>query len=139
MKTKFLFILLSFSISLFACDSKKSVVTPQVSANGEPIQESPKPANVSTETAKKMIAENKSLVIIDVRTPGEVSQGIIPGAKVIDINNPDFEKLIAALDKAQPTLVYCKAGGRSKRACDIMNKQGFMQLYNLEEGYDSWK
>ncbi len=137
MKLKFLILLLSFSMSLFACGNKNSASSESVSST--PDQNNPVAKNVDTDVAKKMIAEKNDLVILDVRTPGEVSQGTITNAKIIDINGPDFEKLIAQLDKSKPTLVYCKAGGRSKRACDMMTKLGFKELYNLEGGYDSWK
>ncbi len=129
---------ISLSMTLFACGNKKNI---EQAATTQPNTEdqNPVPKDVSTADAKKMISENKDLVIIDVRTPGEVSQGIIAGAKVIDINAPDFEQQIAKLDKSKPTLVYCKAGGRSKRACSAMSKIGFKELYNLADGYDSWK
>jgi rhodanese-related sulfurtransferase len=136
MRYNFLIFSFVLSISVFGCDSKKAAVS---SVPGLPDQNIALAVNMSTDNAKKMMAENKDLVILDVRTPGEVSAGIIPNAKVIDINNPDFETLVAQLDKSKPTLVYCKAGSRSKRACDMMAKLGFKSLYNLEGGYDSWK
>lgn len=33
---------------------------------------------------KQQLEENKQIVLIDLRTPEEVSKGIIPGAMVID-------------------------------------------------------
>jgi rhodanese-related sulfurtransferase len=94
---------------------------------------------ITVEAAKKLINESPGLQILDVRTPGEVSNGIVPGAIVVDINNPEFLKEVATkVDKSKPILVYCKAGTRSKKACGMMEGQGYTKLYNLDGGYDAW-
>lgn len=77
--------------------------------------------------------------ILDVRTPEEVAAGSIAGATVIDIYDPAFMDKVKALDKNQPTIVYCKVGGRSAQACTLMSEAGFTKLYNLTGGYDAWK
>ena len=48
--------------------------------------------NVSNQEAKEMMRSNADLQIIDVRTDGEVAQGIIEGAVQMDISKPNFEK-----------------------------------------------
>jgi rhodanese-related sulfurtransferase len=35
--------------------------------------------------------------------------------------------------------IYCRSGARSSRACKIMGKAGFKNLYNLKGGILSWK
>jgi len=35
--------------------------------------------------------------------------------------------------------VYCKGGVRSARAMQIMQKQGFRQVYNLSGGLNKWQ
>jgi rhodanese-related sulfurtransferase len=132
---KFNITILLLIVSLIACGNKTNGQTSQDGTD----QTKPVSKDINTEDAKKLIATTKDLVILDVRTAEEVNQGVIPNAKVIDINGPDFEKMVAMMDKTKPTLVYCKAGSRSKRACDTMTKLGFKELYNLEGGYDSWK
>jgi rhodanese-related sulfurtransferase len=94
---------------------------------------------VSVDQAKSLISTSNNLVILDVRTPEEVSQGTLPNATIIDINSPNFESEVLKLDKSKPTLVYCKAGVRSTKACELMNKAGFEKLYNMKEGYSNWK
>lgn len=82
--------------------------------------------------------EHEPGTILDVRTPGEVAEGTIPGAVVIDINDPAFESKVNELDKTKPVYVYCKAGGRSARATDIMMKNNFSKVYNLDGGIMAW-
>lgn len=83
--------------------------------------------------------ESKDAVVLDVRTSGEFSSGHIPKAKNIDIMGYDFQGRIANLDKSKSYYVYCRSGGRSGRACQIMKKAGFENVYNLQSGIGSWR
>jgi len=76
--------------------------------------------------------------LIDVRTPGEWANGIIEGAKLIDFQQADFKKNIAALDKEKPVYVYCAAGGRSGNAARLMQDMGFKHIYDLQGGMGAW-
>jgi adenylyltransferase/sulfurtransferase len=42
------------------------------------------------------------------------------------------------LPKDRDILVYCKAGGRSAKACQQLRELGFDRLYNLEGGITGW-
>jgi len=86
----------------------------------------------------EMLSSDQHAVLLDVRTPKEVADGMIPGAIAIDFTAPDFADKISGLDKDKTYFVYCKAGGRSSRAIDQMKGVGFRKLYNLEGGYDAW-
>ncbi len=85
----------------------------------------------------KIGAENT--VLLDLRTPGETSRGIIPGALIIDYNDPDFKTKIAALDRDKTYLVYCQSGLRSGKTCQQMQDLGFTSLYELRTGYARWQ
>jgi rhodanese-related sulfurtransferase len=85
------------------------------------------------------LAKKPGAIILDVRTPKEVSEGFIPGAIFIDVNDPTFEKQLEKLDKEKTYLVYCRSGARSAKACRIMATRGFkIPLYNLAMGITSW-
>lgn len=94
--------------------------------------------DVSVEQATKMIQEKKDMLVIDVRTPGEVASGKIEGAMVIDFQGATFNSIVDQLDKEQPILVYCAVGGRSGKTMDIMKKKGFKEVYNLAGGIQAW-
>jgi len=86
------------------------------------------------------IADEKlDALVLDVRTKQEVDQGIITGAVNIDFLQQDFAERISELDKNKTILVYCKVGGRSGKAADLLVGKGFKHVYNLEGGYDLWK
>ncbi|MBK8040907.1 MAG: rhodanese-like domain-containing protein [Verrucomicrobiaceae bacterium] len=94
--------------------------------------------HVQSVEAATIIAEGKT-VIVDVRTAEEFKEGHIKGAKNIDIMSDDFEAQLAKLDKAQPTLVHCQAGGRSSRALKTFEKLGFTQVIHLDDGFGGWE
>jgi phage shock protein E len=84
-------------------------------------------------------SDTNKVVVLDVRTKKEYSEGRIPGSVLIDFNSPDFEKQVAKLDKSKTYLVHCAHGGRGSRACKKMDELGFKQLYNLEGGITEWE
>ncbi|WP_460515039.1 Ca2+-dependent phosphoinositide-specific phospholipase C [Cyclobacterium sediminis] len=117
-------------------------INPLVSKNNASLQnlseESTEAINIDPQTF--LLAEKElDAVILDVRTKEEVAQGLIPGAVNMDFLQEGFADKIASLDKNQKVLVYCKVGGRSKKAADLLIKKGFSQVFNLEGGYDHWK
>lgn len=78
------------------------------------------------------------VVVLDVRTPGEFAEGHIANAINIDAESGNFESQIAALDKTKEYAVYCRSGRRSAIAVDVMSKQGFTNLKELQGGLLSW-
>ncbi|MBD3637155.1 MAG: rhodanese-like domain-containing protein [Crocinitomicaceae bacterium] len=83
--------------------------------------------------------DEKGGLLIDVRTPEEVENGSIEGAVNINFTNGDFETAVDTLDKSVPTFVYCQSGGRSGKAKDLLIENGFLEVYNLENGYGNWE
>jgi rhodanese-related sulfurtransferase len=88
----------------------------------------------------KRLSKSSNSVIMDVRSPQEIQEGIIPGASVfIDFNNEPFEEKVKGLDKNKTYLIYCRSGSRSGKACKIMAELGFSgPLYNLAKGISEW-
>ena len=85
------------------------------------------------------LLQDANAAILDVRSPEEWSEGIIPNALQINIHDGQgFIYKIEELDKSKNYYVYCKAGGRSAQACNIMNQLGFENTYNLIGGMMQW-
>ncbi|MDQ3049722.1 MAG: rhodanese-like domain-containing protein [Bacteroidota bacterium] len=91
--------------------------------------------------AKEFIALMKAKpgLVLDVRTKNEVAKGAIPNSVNYDIFEDNFEAEINKLDKSKPVYVYCASGGRSGEAMEMMKKNGFLEVYNLDGGYGTWK
>ncbi|PJB13074.1 MAG: rhodanese-like domain-containing protein [Flavobacteriales bacterium CG_4_9_14_3_um_filter_40_17] len=78
-------------------------------------------------------------LIIDVRTPEEIEEGIIPSSVNIDVMDPEaFMEGIKSLDPNKNLYVYCRSGRRSAQACLILEQQGFGTTYNLLGGMLEW-
>ena len=92
---------------------------------------------VSPETFQAKVASG-NVQLIDVRTPKEFKQGHLKNAKNIHLYEQDFGTQIDKLDKKEPVYVYCKAGGRSAEAIEILQNHGFESIIELDGGTDSW-
>ena len=77
----------------------------------------------------------KKLTILDVREIHEYAAGHIPSAENFPLSTlgSDFTKL----DKDQKYYVICQAGGRSAKAYDFLDAQGF-DVINIEGGMNNW-
>lgn len=89
-------------------------------------------------TFKQAVSNNK-VQLIDVRTANEYNAGRIKKAKNIDIFSGKFTSEINKLDKEKPVYVYCRSGGRSKRASKTLSKLGFKEIYDLKGGILNYK
>jgi rhodanese-related sulfurtransferase len=88
---------------------------------------------------REVLDKSENAVILDVRTPQECSEGVIPNAIEIDILNPDsFMSEIEKLDKDKDYFIYCRSGNRSGQACNVMEQMGFNSTYNLLGGMLEW-
>jgi rhodanese-related sulfurtransferase len=83
-------------------------------------------------------AGNPQFVVLDVRTPGEFSQGHLEGAVLVDYRSPRFREEMAARERGNTYLVYCRTGNRSAGALGIMKELGFRSYYHLDGGIKRW-
>ncbi len=79
-----------------------------------------------------------SVLIVDVRTPGEYQAGRIEGAINIDFFDKDFTSKLEKLSKENKLLLYCKSGPRSGKAAKILAASGFGPIYDLKGGMIAW-
>jgi rhodanese-related sulfurtransferase len=78
-------------------------------------------------------------LLLDVRTQEEYDDGHIPNATLLDIQQPQsFMDALQELDPSKNYYVYCRSGGRSSQACQLMNKNGIETTYNLLGGFMEW-
>lgn len=128
----FLNLFLITSLSMMGCNSNSKSTAISSEAN-IPFLQNIKIGDLSTIQKSK-----PNIKLLDVRTPKETSMGIINGALEIDFRAKDFKEKVNKLDRSESYVVYCKSGGRSSKAADIMQQMGFSSIYNLEGGYDAF-
>ena len=83
--------------------------------------------------------EKEGYIILDVRTPQEVSSGAIENASTIDFYDQDFERKISKIQKDKTVYVYCKSGVRSSQAAKLLVKSGQAKVVNLNGGIMAWQ
>ncbi|MGA1506309.1 MAG: rhodanese-like domain-containing protein, partial [Ilumatobacteraceae bacterium] len=88
-------------------------------------------AATSTGSQTATAAVSAETIIIDVRMPEEFAAGHLDGALLYDIQDPNFDALIAELDRSLSYVVYCRSGNRSVRAVERMAAAGFTNLVDL--------
>ena len=95
-------------------------------------------ANLNVDEFEKMLAEEESAQIVDVRTPEEYAAGHLAGAVNIDWYAEDFlQQAESQLDKSRPVMVYCRSGKRSAAAADRLDA-AYFKTYNLSGGFLAW-
>lgn len=95
--------------------------------------------DLSQDEWREQIKNDEDAVILDVRTPEEAEEGMIPEARNLDIyRSQGFLDEVEKLDKSKNYYIYCKSGGRSAQACAILDQKGFNNTYNLLGGFSEW-
>ncbi len=77
-----------------------------------------------------------NIKLIDVREPHELQISQIDGAKLIPLG--EVAGRLSELDTADELVVFCRTGGRSARAVELMLSAGFRKVKNLRGGINSW-
>ena len=83
-------------------------------------------------------SELNAIVLVDVRTPEEFNAGHLDNALNMNWFDTDFEEQIKSISKDETIYVYCKKGGRSAKAQKKLEALGYLNVVNLEGGYDAW-
>jgi sulfur-carrier protein adenylyltransferase/sulfurtransferase len=92
---------------------------------------------ISALELKKKIDRKDKFVLVDVREPSEYAINQIPGSKLIPLAIVG-EKANDELRPNDEIVVHCHFGGRSAKACAVLQNMGFKNVKNLAGGIDAW-
>jgi len=132
------------SLSLIAALGLSSCGNAQSKAEGATNEESTTTTtqlvnkDVDVDEFEKLVASGNGL-LLDVRTDAEYADAHLKGSTQMDFYANDFKEQVQKLDPTTPVYVYCRSGGRSGNAADIMKGMGFLEVYNLEGGITAWQ
>ena len=76
--------------------------------------------------------------LIDVRTDGEVANGVIAGSIHVSLRTLMEQVEQWPEDLSQPTVVYCSGGHRSVIAMVAMQLMGYEDVHSLAGGMQAW-
>lgn len=134
-------------ISLVACGQEESESSESKTKNEPSKKEADVDDTEDSQTASvidldasdfKSVINPSIGILLDVRTPQEVAGEHLKDASFIDVYDPKFADKINMMDKSKEIYVYCKGGGRSAQAADILLQNGFKKVYNLQGGIMAW-
>ncbi|MGI9607682.1 MAG: rhodanese-like domain-containing protein [Acidimicrobiales bacterium] len=103
--------------------------------------------DLSPTDAASVLAERDDAVLLDVRTEAEWSWVGVPAIENMRFvewvswpsgeRNPRFvAEATGGLDPEQPVVIICRSGGRSAAAADVLTDAGFVEVYNVLEGFE---
>lgn len=90
--------------------------------------------DISPEQAAERIGRPETQ-LIDVRTPEEWEQGIIAGARHVELG--ELTAQAATIDRERPIVFYCRSGARSGMATEAFRGAGY-EAFNLAGGIEAW-
>lgn len=103
-------------------------------------------AEIENLTVDQVSAElEKGATLIDIREPGELEKGKIPGAvhaprgmlefyadASLPYHKPEF-------DREKRIILSCASGGRSALAVKTLKEMGYENVAHLDGGFNAWK
>jgi len=93
-------------------------------------------AQISVDDLSELLSSGNDLQVIDVRQPGEYSNGHVPSA----VNAPlaRVGERAPEFDPNRRTAVICAGGFRSSAATSVLERWGFKNLLNVLGGTSAW-
>jgi rhodanese-related sulfurtransferase len=85
------------------------------------------------------IPHDKNLLVIDVRRNAEFSEGHLPDALNLPLNEMGDVVSFAGLEEDQNLYIICSNGYRSVIAASILKKHGMHNLRNVAGGWERTK
>ena len=92
---------------------------------------------ISATDLKRRMDAGDDIQLIDVRQPDEWAFAKIEGAKLIPLG--EILNRMDEIDQNRETVIHCKAGMRSARAVEALQRAGFKgDIKNLKGGITAW-
>ena len=85
------------------------------------------------------LINHKDAVVLDVREESEYYSGHVPHSRHIPLGALGKRHIELERYKNRPLVVVCRSGARSGRACGMLRKLGFEEVYNLSGGVGAWQ
>lgn len=102
--------------------------------SGRPVE---KLGQLSVQELHNMVdSKNGNSVILDVRTPAEIADGVIKGATAIPLTEILADEFDG--DKDKPYVIYCGSGYRSNIAASHLKNRGYEDVRGMAGGMTAW-
>ena len=92
--------------------------------------------DLGPQEVKRLLEQDKNIVLLDVREPHEHEIVRIEGSTLIPLS--ELHVRANELDTADTIVTYCHHGHRSLQAISTLERFGFRKLKHLRGGIDAW-
>jgi rhodanese-related sulfurtransferase len=129
--------IISILVSCLPASPSAEASTNGAAAQPPAIESRKLPATLAYDDLVRLLAdESAGVLLLDVRTQEEFSQGHIDGAVLSPYDA--LESSFKEQDKARPIVVYCRSGNRSSIALKTLSGMGYTNLSDFG-GIGRWR
>jgi len=86
--------------------------------------------------AETLKQTDEDLLLVDVRTPAEMAQAMLPGAEGVPMHLVPLR--MEEWRNRKKIVFYCRTGARSAQVCAFFQQHGIPQVINLRGGIVDW-
>jgi sulfur-carrier protein adenylyltransferase/sulfurtransferase len=108
------------------------------SRSGCPRNVPPLELEISIDEATEVLRNDDRVILVDVRSDGEMCLGHINGARFIAPGLIEEQANTLSDAKDAPIIVYCSSGDRSIRVVETLRQMGFNNARSLAGGFNEW-
>lgn len=91
---------------------------------------------VSPAELRKILAERRDVLLLDVRQPGEFEEGHIEGAVLMPVD--DLPNRLSEIQRDKDIFIYCQSGRRASQAASVLREQGYPSVVSMTGGFNDW-
>lgn len=103
-----------------------------------PAQQSTAPFSLTAKEARTVLANDSSVILLDVRTQDEFNSERISNTPLIPVQSLESRMHELNKYKKNKIIVYCRSGNRSGVAVKMLREHGFSAI-NMRGGITQWK
>ena len=93
---------------------------------------------ITVHELQELMAGPEGPVVIDIREPEEVANGVIPGAEVVPRGFLELRVEGLAPERDRPLAIYCAGGTRSALAARAVQALGYERVMSVGGGLGAW-
>jgi rhodanese-related sulfurtransferase len=112
----------------------------KIDTPAEKVQSAPATViDLTSDQLRSMIANKEDIVILDVRTPEELTTWPVALDKAVSIPLQELPARYSELPRGKKIVAVCRSGHRSTVAADFLIKAGFNKVYSLAGGMTAFR
>ncbi len=85
---------------------------------------------------EQLTSTKADTVVLDVRSNEEYANGYIKSA--VNIPHTDIEKILAAVNKDDTVVIYCRSGRRANIVATALEEKGYGNVHTLDGDIKGW-